>query len=468
MQWVLDQGLGSKVSTAELRRIAGLGVNVTDVYRDARCYLKGFFNAIEAFRINWDVNGWRLRDGVDGPLSPELTDDSGLTPLLLDQAEHSALHLEDTDASTAMATAGYPLETRVTPELVAHCEALLELFDSDEPVAVYIRPASSSSYRYYVGDASHEGLGGATQFPNGLVQGRRGIWLQSFAEGGSNLREAQNQVNHLLREIVAGKHDGCAIWAFTDNGCWSAVWRKGLSTAKHLFDLVLKLKLACREHEVYLSVCHISGNRMIETGVDGLSRGDVDSGVSLGYDLRHFLPLARSAFEVAGNALIPWLKDWMGDSYCGPLSPEDWFWTGHLPGTHLWIPPPAAALISLRQLSRSKHKRPYHSNNVVLIPRILYWEEWQTRFEKETDIWFVLHCGTCWPHYAHEPLLVGLSFNMFRSYPWSLSLESEKVVEIGRDLSALSKICHVQVGNYLRELWSNPRALPAVSRSVVC
>lgn len=105
-----------------------------------------------------------------------------------------------------------------------------------------------------------------------------------------------------------GKHDGCPLWAFTDNGCWSAVWRKGLSTAKHLFDLVLKLKVACREHEVYLSVCHISGNRMIETGVDGLSRGDFDAGISLGYDLRHYLPLVRTAFEVAGNAIIPWLK----------------------------------------------------------------------------------------------------------------------------------------------------------------
>jgi hypothetical protein len=37
------------VPTAELRQIAGLGVNITEVYQDSRCYLKGFFNAIEAF-----------------------------------------------------------------------------------------------------------------------------------------------------------------------------------------------------------------------------------------------------------------------------------------------------------------------------------------------------------------------------------------------------------------------------------
>ena len=64
VQWVLEAGLGSSVPTAELRRIAGLGVNVTDVYRDARCYLKGFFNAIEAFRPDRDANGCSRFDPV--------------------------------------------------------------------------------------------------------------------------------------------------------------------------------------------------------------------------------------------------------------------------------------------------------------------------------------------------------------------------------------------------------------------
>ena len=60
VQWVLLQAGandGRMASTAELRRIAGLGVNVTDVYTDARCYLKGFFNSIEAFRDGRDANG---------------------------------------------------------------------------------------------------------------------------------------------------------------------------------------------------------------------------------------------------------------------------------------------------------------------------------------------------------------------------------------------------------------------------
>jgi hypothetical protein len=50
LAWILSQSkdIGS-VPTAELRRIAGLGVNIMQVYDDAKCYLKGFFNAIKAF-----------------------------------------------------------------------------------------------------------------------------------------------------------------------------------------------------------------------------------------------------------------------------------------------------------------------------------------------------------------------------------------------------------------------------------
>ena len=73
-----------------------------------------------------------------------------------------------------------------------------------------------------------------------------------------------------------------------------------MSSAIHLFDLVLELKVECQKHEVFIHCFHISGNRMIATGVDGRSRGDLDSGVSLGYDIRQFLPLNKGAFEVAG------------------------------------------------------------------------------------------------------------------------------------------------------------------------
>ena len=99
-----------------------------------------------------------------------------------------------------------------------------------------------------------------------------------------------------------------------------------------------------------------------------------------------------------------------GGGYKAPLSPEGWFWAGNLPGVHVWIPPPAAALIALRQLAWTRHKRPYCMTHVVLIPCILYWEEWQNSFKKEMDIWFVMHSGSVWPRNNHELLLVAQDF----------------------------------------------------------
>jgi hypothetical protein len=120
---------------------------------------------------------------------------------------------------------------------------------------------------------------------------REGLWDLQFAEGGSNLWEAQNQVNHLLYKIRAGKHDRCKLWGATDNSVWSAVWNKGMSKAWHLFYLVLTLKQEAWKHEAYLRIFHISGDRMIACGVDGLSRGNYDSGISLGIGIRQFMPL---------------------------------------------------------------------------------------------------------------------------------------------------------------------------------
>ncbi len=89
---------------------------------------------------------------------------------------------------------------------------------------------------------------------------------------------------------------------------WSAVWSKGLSSARHLFYLVLVLKQEARKHEVYLHCFHISGERMIASGLDGLSRGNYDAGILLGIDIRQFLPMNLSAWDVAGEVLADWCK----------------------------------------------------------------------------------------------------------------------------------------------------------------
>ncbi len=74
-----------------------------------------------------------------------------------------------------------------------------------------VQPTDKRKLRFYVSDASQEGFGSATHFPNGIIMSQESLWDTDFAEGRLNLQEAQNQVNHLLWEIRVGKHDGCKL-----------------------------------------------------------------------------------------------------------------------------------------------------------------------------------------------------------------------------------------------------------------
>ena len=435
LNWVLEAGKQSFLDTGTLRGVAGLGVNITDVYYNGRCYLKGFFNAIEAWRGDRDLDGWRL-----------------------DEAMTNVAQMEGRDASPTEFKKGYPVQTRVTSELRLHAQALLTLFVSDSPLMVPIRPTDSHKLRYIVGDASAEGFSIVTQYPNFTLESRDGLWDETFALGGSNLREAQNFANHCLVEIRSGKHDGCELWGGTDNAVWSFVWHKGMSTVRHLFALAVQLRVECQLRDINFCLFHISGDRMIATGIDGRSRGNLDAGVSLGYDICQFLPLNKGAIDQAGPLIKEFLECWMGADFSRALEPVEWFWEGHKPGIHVWAPPPAAALVALKQLARSRQKRPHSVSHVFVCQRLLWQEEWRRRFEKEVDVWFILHTGKFWPHQLFEPLIVGISFPMRNREqgPWLVRQQQDKVLQIGRTLCEMSKQSHLQVGHYMRKLWASP------------
>ena len=107
----------------------------------------------------------------------------------------------------------------------------------------------------------------------------------------------------MLSDIFVGKQDGCEVWCFIDNAVWSYVWTKGLYTVRHLLYLVLELPIEARKHEVYLRTCHLSGRKMIATYMDGWSRGNNDTGLSLDHDIRKYIPLHLGAWDVAGVAM---------------------------------------------------------------------------------------------------------------------------------------------------------------------
>ena len=126
--------------------------------------MKGFFNALDAFWLNREVDGWRLAEAT---LAVDL--------------------LEQNDAYWAQAQDGYPLSTRVTNQLLMHVEALLLLFDTVTPRVVHIRPTDKHKLSYMGGDAPAESVGSMTQYPGLLIAGQDGLWDLVFSGKGSNL-----------------------------------------------------------------------------------------------------------------------------------------------------------------------------------------------------------------------------------------------------------------------------------------
>ncbi len=125
----------------ELRKIAGLGVNVMQVYWDAKCYLKGIFNALEAFRADRDSLGWRINTSEDS-------------------AELLEFSIETGQDSPLDAWGNYPVLMPVNSELLLHAEALQTLFAGEQPLMVPLRPTDKGKLCFFVGEEA--GFGGAT------------------------------------------------------------------------------------------------------------------------------------------------------------------------------------------------------------------------------------------------------------------------------------------------------------------
>ncbi len=136
LSWILSEGKSTgSLPTAELRKIAGFGVNVLQVYQDAKCYLKGICNALEAFRSDRDSQGWRVENSVDSAELLEFSVETGQDLLIKAQGD-------------------YPLATAVTSELLLHTGALQTLFEGEQPLMLPIRLTSKGKLRLFIGDVS--------------------------------------------------------------------------------------------------------------------------------------------------------------------------------------------------------------------------------------------------------------------------------------------------------------------------
>jgi hypothetical protein len=248
----------------QAERIRGFLIYVSRTYKAMVPYLKGLHLTLDSWRPNRDEEGWRLRTNEE----PE--------DLLLMEIKNA------------------PRFVQIAPRLDADVKVLMDLTGFDEAPAVHVRPSSTAA-AYLVGDASGSGFGDCL-----WVDGEDGLdiafgsWDGQLSSESSNFREGYNLVLRLEELLKSGKvKEGTELWLFTDNAVSESAFNKGSSKSKLLHGLCARVRKAEMGHSLHVHVVWIAGTRMISQGTDGLSRGDLTSGVMAGDDFLSHIPLDK-------------------------------------------------------------------------------------------------------------------------------------------------------------------------------
>jgi hypothetical protein len=223
-----------------------------------------------------------------------------------------------------------------------------------------------------------------------------------------------------------------------------------------------------------LHLPHIAGTRMIQSGVDGLSRGEILLG-QLHTPIEELMIFHRSPFE-----RMPSLSDWLSTWMLTPFrvtEPEDWFYNAHQSDTlsltsktetWVWNLYPGAALYALEELGQDRFKSHDILMGVVIIPKFLRPESFR-RFIKIVDLYFFIPAGDIeqWPSNMHEGLTIGLYFPLLRNAPYDLN-KVPFMGKLGSTLSALYSSDAARGGNLLRQFWEACAWITTMPPRMVC
>jgi hypothetical protein len=302
-----------------------------------------------------------------------------------------------------------------------------------------------------------------------------GYWGDATNTSSSNWREMRTVVDKISTDALSGRLAGRELWFATDNKVLERAFHKGYSSSDLLYGMVEELWALCVRGNFTLRIIHIAGTRMIDLGVDGLSRGDIEF-APLAASLRSQIPLNRSPLE-RSPPLRQWLAGWMGPEL-RVAEPLDWIYNAQLGGSYeaqspaietpwVWDLAPGSGLFALEELALGRTKRLDRLVGVVLIPALLM-PEWYRRFSKVVDVFFRIPAGSIpeWPASMHEPLTVGIYLPSFHYEPWDWT-RIAWMGNFGRAMSAMFKQGDAHAGDHLREFWEATRAVPAMPTDVV-
>lgn len=263
-------------------------------------FLKGLHLTVDSWRTNRDEDGWRLTNTIERKFAC---------------AEE---RMDKPNKFVAM-----------VPRLRDDMEALLCLTRHEEPPKIPVRPSKTFA-THLVGDASGSGYG-ATLWGQGedSFVATHGGWMEDMSKASSNEQEAHNLVLNVEAAIRNGElKKGAELFVFTDNVVLERCFHTGRSRLKALHALIMKMHNLVMQGHIFGRFVWILGERMKQQGGDGLSRGDLSTGVLKGDDHLSHIPLAQNAFE-RHPPLHSWLKKHLpGDDWLFPEE-ADWFRKAH-------------------------------------------------------------------------------------------------------------------------------------------
>ncbi len=293
--------------------------------------------------------------------------------------------------------------------------------------------------------------------------------MRTISEETSNYRELRNLVDALEEAVKTGVIDGSELFMFTDNSVAERAFFRGTSSSQQLFLLIVRLRNVEMQAGCVIYLVHVSGLRMIASGIDGVSRGDYNAGVMMGQPLLSFVPLHLSALERAPD-LLKWVASWAGDQECRSglslLRPDQWPEAHPTGGTYLWFPPPAGAPAAVDWLVQSIHKRPF-STHVFVCPRTMTaW--WYKIVNKACDVVLNLYIGAepCWSKDQFEPLTIAVYLPLSLRPPWRHKGTSH-VRGVHGELQGMWKTGRPGSGAVLRQLLSRARGMAQLSWDMV-
>jgi hypothetical protein len=98
-------------------------------------------------------------------------------------------------------------------------------------------------------------------------------------------------VDALEEAVTSGVIDGSELFMFTDNSVAERAYFRGTSQSRLLFELIVRLRNVEMQAGCTIFLVHVSGLRMVASGINGISRGDFNAGVMMGQPLLKFVPL---------------------------------------------------------------------------------------------------------------------------------------------------------------------------------